>query len=64
MKRTLTDAELTAYIDEALAPEAMAEFERAARGDATLYWPAWAKWPHARDAGIHSLGEIWRMSTV
>jgi len=59
MKRKLTDAELAAYLDEALAPEAMAEFERAARGDATLL-ARLGEVAARRDAGIHSLGEIWR----
>ncbi len=59
MNRPLTDAELAAYLDEALAPEAMAEFERAARGDAALL-ERLRDVAARRDAGVHSLGEIWR----
>jgi hypothetical protein len=54
-----TDAELLAYLDEALPSETMAEIERWLRGDAA----GLARLSDAsarRDAGIHSLGEIWR----
>ncbi len=54
-----TDAELAAYLDEALAPEAMADVERAARRDAALVQRL-AEVSGRRDAGLHSLGEIWR----
>ena len=59
MQPSFSDAELAAYLDEALAPEAMAEFERAARDDAALL-ARLAEVSARRDAGVHSLGEIWR----
>jgi len=52
-------SDLEAYLDEALPPEEMARIEKAARDDrrlieqlATIY--------ARRDAGVTSLGEIWR----
>jgi hypothetical protein len=54
-----TDAELTAYLDEALLPEAMAEIERAARDDAALVIRL-AEIARRRDSAVHSLADIWR----
>jgi hypothetical protein len=59
MTAPFTDAELAAYLDELLAPEAMAEIERQARGDAALV-ARLSEVSARRDAGLHSLGEIWR----
>lgn len=54
-----TEIELESYLDEALPCEAMARIESAARQDAELSRRLAAI--HARrDAGSHSLGEIWR----
>jgi anti-sigma factor RsiW len=56
---TIPDAELEAYLDEALPAEAMARIEAEARRS-----PEFARRLAAinarRDGGIHSLGEIWR----
>ncbi len=54
-----TDAELLAYLDEALPSETMAEIERRLRGDAARLARV-ADLSARRDAGVHSLGEIWR----
>jgi hypothetical protein len=59
MPKKLTQADLEAYLDESLSVERMAEVERALRDD-----PSWVARLAAinarRDAGVHSLGEIWR----
>ena len=58
-----TQAELEAYLDEDLAPEHMADVEKAVRSDERL-----AKMLVAinsrRDAGLHSLGAIWRRHRI
>ena len=54
-----SDAELTAYLDEALVPAAMAQIERAARDDAALV-ARLAEIAQRRDARVHSLADIWR----
>ena len=59
MTRQLTDAELEAYLDEALAPEEMARIEQALRDDPALIREL-ASICARRDAGLHSLGAIWR----
>lgn len=59
MTRAFSQAELEAYLDEALPTEAMAAIERALRADATL-GQTLAGINGRRDAGLHSLGEIWR----
>jgi hypothetical protein len=52
-------ADLEAYLDEALLPEEMARIEKALREDRQLLRRLTAI--HARrNAGVHSLGEIWR----
>jgi anti-sigma factor RsiW len=55
----LTDAELLAYLDEALPSETMAEIERWLRCDAAGL-ARLAEVSARRDAGVHSLSEIWR----
>jgi hypothetical protein len=50
---------LEAYLDEALPSDAMAAIEHALRGDAALVRQL-AAINSRRDAGVHSLGEIWR----
>jgi hypothetical protein len=55
----LRPSDLEAYLDEALPPEEMARLEKAVREDRALVRQLAAI--HARrDAGVHSLGEIWR----
>ena len=52
-------AELEAYLDEMLPAELAAEIERALRDHSTLQ-DQLQEINGRRDAGIHSLGEIWR----
>ena len=54
-----TDADLDAFLDEGLPPERMAELELALRDDEELKQRLTAVLGR-RDAGIHSLGAIWR----
>jgi hypothetical protein len=58
-----SDAELEGYVDEALPVERMAAIEEAARGDAELLRRL-AAVNGRRDAGVHSLGEIWRRNRL
>jgi len=59
MTRPFTPSELEAYLDEALPAEQMARIEQALRSDASLARQL-ASINARRDAGVHSLGEIWR----
>lgn len=59
MAKTFTPLELEAYLDEGLPPEQMARIEQALRADADLARRL-ATINARRDAGVHSLGEIWR----
>ena len=59
MTQSLTQADLEAYLDEALPVDVMAAIEQALRGDANLAKQL-AAVNARRDGGIHSLGEIWR----
>ena len=63
VKRKFSQSELECYLDEALAPRQMAEVEAALRAQ-----PELAKHLVAihrrRDAGMHSLGEIWRRHRI
>ena len=52
-------SDLEAYLDEALPPEEMAEIEKAVRDDHTLAKQL-ASIHTRRNAGVYSLGEIWR----
>ncbi|MEX0939629.1 MAG: hypothetical protein WDZ59_17325 [Pirellulales bacterium] len=54
-----SDSELECYLDEALPSEATARVERALRDDAQLSQRL-ASINGRRDAGVHSLGAIWR----
>lgn len=54
-----TDAELHAYLDEAAAPARIALIEAATREDPGLR-DRLAELVAGRDAGLHSLGEVWR----
>ena len=59
MPATFRQTDLEAYLDEALPAEEMAVIERALREDRTLLRQLTSV--HSRrNAGVHSLGEIWR----
>jgi len=58
-----TAAELEAYLDELLPVERMAAVEQAARQDPRLIEQLSAI-NSRRDAGVHSLGEIWRRNRL
>ena len=61
--REFTDAELDAYLDEELGPGDMAELEQTMREERSLA----ERLAHViarRDAGVHSLGAIWRRHRV
>ncbi len=55
--------ELEAYLDEALDAERMAHIERALRRDPQLL-EALREILARRDAGVHSLSEIWRRHQI
>ncbi len=59
----VTTAELEAYLDEALPPAQMAAIESALREQPELLAQLTAI-NHRRDAGIHSLGEVWRRHRI
>ena len=59
MTQPITQYDLEAYLDEALPPDTMAAIEQALRSDAKLL-ERLAAVNGRRDAGVHSLGEVWR----
>ena len=59
MAKKFSQADLEAYLDEALPVASMASVEAALRDDRKLAEEL-AKINARRDAGLHSLGEIWR----
>ena len=60
---TLSQSDLEAYLDEALPAEQMARVEKILRDDPELIRQASAV--HSRrNAGVHSLGEIWRAARL
>jgi hypothetical protein len=59
MTSSFTNAELEAFLDEALPTERMTAIEEALRNDETLLRRL-TETNGRRDAGVHSLGEIWR----
>jgi hypothetical protein len=63
MARNLSESELEAYLDEALPAEIMAEIERALRKDRKLA-ERLAAINSRRDAGVHTVGEIWRRNRL
>ncbi len=63
MSEDFSEAELEAYLDEALDPEKIVEIERLAREDPELL-KRLSLINSRRDAGIHSLGDIWRRHQV
>ena len=63
MPDQFTEADLEAYLDEALSAEEMARVETAVRGSPELIRRL-AAVNSRRDAGSHSLGEIWRRNRL
>jgi hypothetical protein len=63
MSRAFTDSELEAYLDEGLSPSDMAAVEEQARANPSLSHRL-AAINHRRDAGVHTLGEIWRRHRI
>ncbi len=59
MAKSFTHSDLEAYLDEALPVETMARIETALRDDKKLAEQL-MKINSRRDAGLHSLGEVWR----
>ncbi|MEM6798382.1 MAG: hypothetical protein AAF589_02605 [Planctomycetota bacterium] len=60
MPKAPTNAELEAFLDESLPPERMAAIEEALRGGDDALQAALAEVSGRRDAGLHSLGGVWR----
>jgi hypothetical protein len=63
MAKRITQADLQAYLDEALAPEEMAALEAELRKKPELLKQL-AAINARRDAGLHSVGEIWRRNRL
>lgn len=59
MSDPISQADLEAYLDEALPPKEMAAIEEAMRNDPD-YGHRLVAIHGRRDAGVHTLGEIWR----
>ena len=63
MTKTFSPTELEAYLDEALPAEQMARIEQTLRSDPSVAAQL-AAINGRRDAGVHSLGEIWRRRRI
>ncbi|MDA1055432.1 MAG: hypothetical protein O3C40_33960 [Planctomycetota bacterium] len=63
MSKEFTESELEAYLDEALAPDEMAAVESELRANPKL-GKRLAVINGRRDAGIHTIGEIWRRHRI
>jgi hypothetical protein len=63
MSSEFTESELEAYVDESLDSARAAEIERALKTDRELL-KRLSYINGRRDAGVHSLGEIWRQNQV
>ena len=63
MARKFTHPDLEAYLDEALSPADMVEVERQLRSNVQLGREL-AAINARRDAGVHTLGEIWRRQRI
>lgn len=63
VSQNFTDAELEAYLDETLDSELAAEVEQALKADQALLGRL-AQINGRRDAGVHTLGEIWRRNQI
>ncbi len=59
MQREIQDAQLEAYLEESLSADEMASVEAHLRSEPKLLERLTAI-IHRRDAGVHTLGEIWR----
>ena len=59
MAHQFTDSDLEAFLEEALSPEEMATIEAASRNQPELMKQL-ATVAARREAGVHSLGAIWR----
>jgi hypothetical protein len=59
MSTNFSNSELEAFLDESLPVERMAAIEDALRGDESLQKQLTAI-NGRRDAGVHSLGDVWR----
>jgi hypothetical protein len=59
MSANFSTSDLEAFLDESLPPERMAAIEDALRNDPSLQKQLTAI-NGRRDAGVHSLGDIWR----
>jgi hypothetical protein len=59
MSADFSNSDLEAFLDESLPPERMAAIEDELRNDVTLQKQLTAI-NGRRDAGVHSLGDIWR----
>ena len=62
-RKHFTQADLESYMDEDLPAEKMSEIEATMRNEPSLL-ANMAKLNERRDAGIHSLGAIWRKNRV
>ena len=63
MPPAFTQSELVAYLEESLSPDMMVAIESALRKDPQLVQQLVAI-NRRRDAGLHSVGEIWRRHRV
>ena len=63
MAKRFTTTELESYLDEALAPHEMAMIEEAMRQESEINEHI-STINSRRDAGVHSLGEVWRRHRV
>ena len=63
MTHEFSDSELEAYMDESLAAEVMARIEERMRSDGALAQRL-VSIHGRRDAGVHSLGAIWRRARL
>lgn len=63
MSSKFTDQQLQAYLDESLPSEAMSALEKELREDETLR-NRLIQVSGMREAGVHSLGEIWRKNRL
>lgn len=59
MSETISESDLEAYLDEALPPEKMGDIESVLRDDQSFAQRLTAVIGR-RDAGVHSVGDIWR----
>ena len=63
MSHQISDSDLEAYLEEALTPAQMATIEQEMRGQPDLL-NRLSEINSRRDAGMHSLGEIWRRNRI